>query len=199
MTLAPETLQCMPARLSRVPIATLHPGLQDARGGAQILRMELWIAHATAVANNVGGAFSRFVGETDIRPERSDDGLQLSIVQLGTARCGPRFGFRVGCAKDRLSGPVQSFFGMEPVQDLDGLRKQFRDGIPNPARTIAESCASGCLGEASPRGFPQHAFGEVGSFEAGVRGGGTFDGGRIGGLPQFWWNLMVSWRWRLPG
>ena len=46
-------------------------------------------------------------------PERSDDGLQLSLIEFGTARRGPWFGFRAGCAKDRLSSSVYTFFGME--------------------------------------------------------------------------------------
>ena len=82
------------------------PGLQDAGGGAQTQCMELWIAHATAVANNVGGAFGRFIGGAEVRPERCDDGPQLSIIQFGAARRGPCFGFRAGCAKDRLSGSM---------------------------------------------------------------------------------------------
>jgi hypothetical protein len=64
-----------------------------------------------------------------------------------------------------------------PIQDLNGLGKQFRSGIPDPDRTIAQHRVSGRLGEASPRGFPQHALGEVGSLEAGVRNGGAFNGG----------------------
>jgi len=98
MALAPETLQCTPARLSRVPIATLHPGLQDASGGTQTLCMEFRIAHATAVAKNVDCTFCRFVGGAPMGPERTDDGVQLSIIQLGTARCGPGLGFRAGGA-----------------------------------------------------------------------------------------------------
>ena len=79
-------------------------GLQNAGRGTQTLCMELWVAHATTVANNVCGTFCRFIGGADMGPERSDDGLQLSIIQFGTARRGPWFGFRAGCAKDRLSG-----------------------------------------------------------------------------------------------
>jgi hypothetical protein len=52
-------------------------------------------------------------------PERSDDGLQLSIIQFGTARRGPWFGFQAGCAGDRLSGSVQRFLDVEPIEDLD--------------------------------------------------------------------------------
>ena len=80
-------------------------------------------------------------------PERSDDGVQLSIIQFGTARCGPGLGFRAGGAKYRLSGSVQSFFGMEPVENLDGLRKQFRGSVPDPGRTIAQDRASWRFGE----------------------------------------------------
>ena len=99
-------------------------------------------------------------------PERADDGLQLSIVQFSTPRRGPWFGLRAGGTKDRLSGSVQSFFGMVSVENLDGLRKQFRGGVPDPGRTIPQCRASGRLGEASPRGFSQHTLGEVGSVVA---------------------------------
>jgi hypothetical protein len=99
--------------------------------------MELGIAHATAVAKNVEGTFCRFLGGIDMRPERSDDGLQLSIIQFGTARRGPWFGFQAGCARDRLSGSVQRFLDVEPIEDLGGLRKQFRGGVPDPGRAVA--------------------------------------------------------------
>src|ERR1019366_2687857 len=111
--------------------------------------------------------------------ERADDGLQLPLIQFGTARRGPWFGFRAGGTKDRLSGSMQSFFGMISVENLDGLRKQFLGGVPDPARTIPQYRASGRLGEASPCRFSQHTLGEIGSVEAGVQSGGAFDGGRI--------------------
>src|SRR5437773_8561492 len=115
--------------------------------------MELEIVDATAVAKNGDETFCSIIGGADMGSERSDDGLQLSIIQFGTARCGPWLGFRRGCAKDRLSSSVQRFLDVEPIEDLDGLRKQFRGGVPDPGRTIAQHRASWHLGEASPRGF----------------------------------------------
>ena len=67
---------------------------------------------------NVDDTFCRFIGGADMGSERSDDGLQLSIIQFGTARCGPWLGFRAGCAKDRLSSSVQRFLDVEPIEDL---------------------------------------------------------------------------------
>jgi hypothetical protein len=68
--------------------------------------------------------------------KRVDDGVQFSVIQFGAARRCPLFAF-AGYAKDRLSGSVQSFFDVEPIQDLNGLGKQFRSGVPDPGRTIA--------------------------------------------------------------
>ena len=83
----------------------------------------------TRDTKNVDDTFCRFISGADMGSERSDDGLQLSIIQFGTARCGPWLGFRAGCAKDRLSSSVQRFLDVEPIEDLDGLRKQFRGGL----------------------------------------------------------------------
>jgi len=105
-----------------------------------------------------------------------DEGAQFSVIQLGAACFGPWFSLG-GCAEDRLGSSMESLFDVESIQDLNGLGKQFRSGIPDPDRTIAQHRVSGRLGEASPRGFPQHALGEVGSLEAGVRNGGAFNGG----------------------
>jgi len=72
----------------------------------------------TRDTKNVDDTFCRFIGGADMGSERSDDGLQLSIIQFGTARCGPWLGFRAGCAKDRLSSSVQRFLDVEPIEDL---------------------------------------------------------------------------------
>ena len=95
MALAPETLQCIPARFESGPDRHFASGLQNASGGTQTLFMEFRIAHATAVAKNVDCTFCRFVGGAPMGPEYTDDGVQLSIIQFGTARCGPGLGFVV--------------------------------------------------------------------------------------------------------
>src|ERR1700728_573940 len=141
--------------------------------------MELRVSHAGAIAEDVQHAFGR-LGARGMGTERVNNGLQLSIIEFGTARGRPLFGVGAGSPEDRLSGAVESLFDVEPVQDLNGLWKQLRSGVPDPGRAIAQHRASGSLSDTSARCFTQHTFGEVGSFEAGVRSGGAFDAGRIG-------------------
>jgi hypothetical protein len=76
----------------------------------------------------------------------------LSIIQFGAALRGPWLGFQAGCAGDRLSGSVQRFLDVEPIEDLDSLRKQFRGGVPDPGRAIAhQHRASGRRGREASR------------------------------------------------
>jgi len=49
--------------------------------------------------------------------------MQFAIVQFGAARGSPLFAF-AGCAEDRVSGSVQSFFGVVPIENLNGLKFQ---------------------------------------------------------------------------
>jgi hypothetical protein len=61
MALEPRTVQCIPARLSRVPMATLHPASHNARGSAQALRVELWVAHALSIGLEIVQATAGFL------------------------------------------------------------------------------------------------------------------------------------------
>jgi hypothetical protein len=45
--------------------------------------------HRWVISRECRSAFGRFIGGADVRPERSDDGLQLSLIQFGAARRGP--------------------------------------------------------------------------------------------------------------
>jgi hypothetical protein len=60
--------------------------------------------------------------------ECMDDGTQSSVIQFGTTRRGPWFGLLAGGTKDRLSGSVQGFFDVVPIQDLNGLGKPCLSG-----------------------------------------------------------------------
>jgi len=55
MALAPRRLQCIPARLSRVPAVSLH----HTRRGAQTLSVKFGIAHAVLVALDMELRYSR--------------------------------------------------------------------------------------------------------------------------------------------
>src|SRR5260370_7696689 len=88
--------------------------------------------------------------------ESVDDGVQFAIIQFLTADGGPLFAF-TGCAEDRLSSSVQSFFCMEPIEDLNGLGEQFSVGVPNPAGAIAHHHTTGSFSKPSPPAFPYAA------------------------------------------
>src|ERR1019366_1842599 len=123
-------------------------GFQDASGSAQTLCVKLRVSHTTAIAKDVRRAFGRLVGGTDMGTECMDDGTQSSVIQFGTARRGPGFGLLAGGTKDRLSGSVQGFFDVVSIQDLNGLGKQLRGGVPDPGGAIAQHRAAWRLGEA---------------------------------------------------
>src|ERR1035438_1733621 len=116
--------------------------LKDAGGGTQSLGVKLWVAHAGAIVKDVHGAFGRLCRGSSMGFESVDDGVQFAIIQFSAARRCPWFAF-AGCAEDRLSGAVQSFFGVEPIEDLSGLGKQFPGGVPNPGSAIASTTQRG--------------------------------------------------------
>jgi hypothetical protein len=93
--------------------------------------------------------------------ECMEDGTQFSVVQFRTARHGPWFGLLAGGTKDRLSGAVKGFFDVVPIQDLNGLGKQFLGGVPDPGGTITQHRAAWCFGEVSAGRFAQYALGEI--------------------------------------
>jgi hypothetical protein len=112
--------------------------------------------------------------------ECMDDGTQFSVIQFSTPRHGPWFGLLAGGTKDRLSGAVKGFFDVVPIQNLNGLGKQFLGGVPDPGGTITEHRATGRFGEASASRFAQYALGKIRPIRVGVLGCCTFNRGRVG-------------------
>ena len=102
--------------------------------------------------------------------ECMDDGTQLSVIQFSTPRHGPWFGLLAGGTKGRLSGAVKGLFDVVPIQNLNGLGKQFLGGVPDPGGTITEHRATGRFGEVSASRFAQYALGEIRPSRAGVLG-----------------------------
>ncbi len=141
MAFAPLTVQCMPDRLRRVPISPLCIHLADAGGGTVNPGVKFLVSHAGAIAEDVQRALGGLGGSSGMRPESMDDGVQLAVIEFRAARRCPLLGF-AGGTEDRLRGSVQSFFGMVPIEDLSSLWKQFRGGVPDPCRTVAQRYAA---------------------------------------------------------
>src|ERR1022692_1433496 len=153
-------------------------GLEDAGGGTETLGAKFRVTHASAIVEDVQRAFGGLGAGSEMGTESVDDGMQFALIEFRAARRCPWFAF-AGCAEDRLSGSVQSFFGVVPIENLCSLGEQFPGGVPNPSRAIAQHHAMGSLREASPRCFAQYALGEVRPIGAGIRSSGAFNRGRI--------------------
>src|SRR5437899_12077972 len=119
------------------PSANRHfaAGLEDACGGTETLGSKFRVAHASAIVKDVQRAFGRLGTGSGMGTEGVDDVMQFAIVQFRAPRRCPGVAF-AGCAEDRLSGSVQSFFGMVPIENLRGSGEQFPGGVPDPSRTI---------------------------------------------------------------
>lgn len=97
-------------------------GFENPGRGTKTLGVKLRVAHASAVVEDVHRTLDRLGGESGMGAERVNNGVQFAIVQFSAASRCPLFAF-AGCAEDRVSGSVQSFFGMVSIEDLSGLGK----------------------------------------------------------------------------
>src|ERR1700693_503077 len=93
---------------------------EDAGGGTQTLGVKFRVAHASAIVKDVQRAFGGLGGRSGMGAKSVDDGAQLAVIQFRAARRCPLLAFGGG-AEDRLSGLVQSLFGVVPIEDLNGL------------------------------------------------------------------------------
>ena len=93
------------------------------------------VTHARAIVEDVQRALGGL--GAGMGAESVDDGMQFAIVEFRAARRGPWFAF-AGDAEDRLSGSVQSFFGVVLIEDLSSLGEQLAGGVPNPSRARRE-------------------------------------------------------------
>src|SRR5207249_9523425 len=89
---------------------------EDAGGGTQTLSVKLRVAQASAIAEDIQRTLGRRGRGIGVGSESVDDGVKFAVIQLSAARRCPWFAF-AGCAEEGLSGTVQRFFGMEPVED----------------------------------------------------------------------------------
>jgi hypothetical protein len=89
IALAPETAECIPDRLSRVPIATLQPASRTPVEEHSPRTRKLLVAHAGAIAEDIRCAFDRF-GAAIMGTRLMDDDAQFpssGSAQRASARC----------------------------------------------------------------------------------------------------------------
>lgn len=137
MALAPLTVQCMPARLSRVPITNLQA---DSTTPVEVQKpcfSNLGIPHAPSISPDVLNTFSCLFVLTDVAAQRVHQGFQVTFIELLTACVDPWLALGAIPVND-FSHFAEMFFGMKAIENLSGLREQFATCVPNPARAIAQ-------------------------------------------------------------
>ena len=115
MALAPFTVQCMPARLSRVPITTLQP--------ASTTPVEVHkISHPGSMVRDVVDTFPCLWVLTRVVMQGLCQGFQVAVIEFIIARLNPWLAFRA-VPLDGLSDLTEVFFGIKTVENLSGLRE----------------------------------------------------------------------------
>ena len=109
IALAPVTVQCMPSRLSRALMVTLHPALTTPRRDTESLASEVGIAHPVSVAFEVAQTATGGVNGASIDGQRFEKVVEAPLVHLVVPLLGPMTGLVAVGAEDLLgsgSGPV---------------------------------------------------------------------------------------------
>jgi hypothetical protein len=115
-----------------------------------------------SIVPDVCGTFPRLFVFGSVTIPGLQQGFQTALIEFVVTPLNPLLA-RFAVAIDDLSDVTEMLFGVKTVQDLNGLREQFRSGVPDPGRAIAQHHATGRLVETSTRGFAQYALGEVGA------------------------------------
>lgn len=144
--MAPLTVQCMPARLSLVPITTLQPASTTPVEVHKRCRRKLWIAHAAAIVPEVADTLARLLVLFHMGSERCDEAVQAALIEFLVAPLDPWPG-RFAVAKDYFAHRAEVLFGMKAIENLDAIGIQFSSDVPDPSRAIAQYHAPARFGE----------------------------------------------------
>ena len=82
MALEPRTVQCMPARLSRVAMTTLHPASTTPVEVHKALGVELWVAHAVSIGLEIVETAASFLGARNLAPNPGEQNPEFSVVEF---------------------------------------------------------------------------------------------------------------------
>src|SRR5258708_15583726 len=124
--------------------------------------MKLRITHALAIMAEVFGAIARFFVVGSVAEQRVEKRLHAPLIQFVVASVNPLSALLSAGTIEEFAQIAEMFFGMEAIQYLNGVGKQFRGGVPDPGRAIPQHHATCRLTEASAGCFPGFAPGPSG-------------------------------------
>ena len=99
----------------------------------------------------------------------------MAVVQFIASFPGPLSSSFAGSPINCVSRPVNGFFDVKAVDDLNGVREQFPRDVPDPRCAIANDHGVFGFGEAAAASFTQDAFAELGSIFIRVQSRGAFN------------------------
>jgi hypothetical protein len=105
---------------------------------------------------------------------------ELSAIEFFLSSFGPRTSARRGGAIESFAELTEVLLGMKAVDNLDRSGEQFRDEIPDPGSSSSERRGTRSLREAAALGLAPDPLSKGRTLLSTVRGGGTFNGRRIG-------------------
>ena len=147
------------------PCAPMHPGtfescadgilasgFHHAGGRAESLDLELGVTHAMSILVEIApGRFS--LSEVEgLGGEDRKQGLDPTGIEFLTTLLGPLLpGLAVGI--QTLGERMESFFGVESIDDLHRLREELAAEVPNPLCSVSEDDLPRCLPETAALGL----------------------------------------------
>src|SRR5467141_882096 len=154
----------------------LASGLDNARGRAQTLGVELWIAHTLAIGQEIMETATSQIGARDLAADGVEQSQEFSGIEFFLAAFCPLSSPWGGRTVQSFSHITQVLFGMIAVNNLGGIGKLIVGDVPNPQSPIPEHDGTRGLAEAAARSFSPDALGEGRTCRRGIQRTGTLQG-----------------------
>jgi integrase len=143
-------------------------GFHNARGSAQALRVELWVAHTVSVALEIVKAAACFLRARDLAADGVEQRLEFSVVEFFLPSFCPLRRAWMSETVQSFSEITQVLFGMIAVHNLGGIGKLILGKIPNPKGPISEHDSTWRMAEAAARSLPPDALGKRRTCRGGI-------------------------------
>ncbi len=115
----------------------------------------------------VQGPASVFTGG-GMAADGSEQSVEATRVEFLMSPLGPGPGVRVGGAVKSLGEVTEMLFGVEAIDDLPGLGKQFVGDVPNPGGAIPQDHGALHLRETAARGLAPDPLAKLRALRGGV-------------------------------